>query len=136
MKNTDTHKVVLPTGDTSGKAATAILAEAMNILVKILTKLGLLKEDLDNHVARSPPVAPAERPAIAPSCPHAVKQSAAHRREAFRPLPEKTARLQPIGGAHNEADTGPAIATGVDLLLLEQVSRRRIALAELRRTQQ
>ena len=53
MKNTDTHKVVLPTGDTSGKAATAIFAEVMNLLIRILTKLGLLKEDLDNHVVRA-----------------------------------------------------------------------------------
>jgi hypothetical protein len=52
MKNTDTHKVVLPTGDTSGKAATAIFAEVMNLLIRILTKLGLLKENLDNHVVR------------------------------------------------------------------------------------
>ena len=53
MKNTGTHKVVLPTGDTSGKAATAIFAEVMNLLIRILTKLGLLKEDLDNHVVRA-----------------------------------------------------------------------------------
>ena len=53
MKNTDTHKVVLPTGDTSGKAATSIFAEVMNLLIKILTKLGLLKEDLDYHVVRA-----------------------------------------------------------------------------------
>ena len=41
MKNTDTHKVVLPTGDTSGKAATPAFAEVMNLLIRILTKLGL-----------------------------------------------------------------------------------------------
>src|ERR1700751_2965882 len=52
MKNTDTHKVVLPTGDTSGKAATPAFAEVMNLLIRILTKLGLLKEDLDYHVVR------------------------------------------------------------------------------------
>ena len=53
MKNTGTDKVVLPTGDSSGKAATAIFAEVMNLLIRILTKLGLLKEDLDNHVVRA-----------------------------------------------------------------------------------
>src|SRR5580704_17675548 len=53
MKNTDTHKVVLPTGDTSGKAATPAFAQVMNLLIKILTKLGLLKEDLDYHVVRA-----------------------------------------------------------------------------------
>jgi len=53
MKNTDTHLVVLPTGDTSGKAATSALAQVMNLLIRILTKLGLLKEDLDYHVLRA-----------------------------------------------------------------------------------
>ena len=53
MKNTDTHKVVLPTGDTSGKAATPAFAQVMNLLIGILTKLGLLKEDLDYHVVRA-----------------------------------------------------------------------------------
>jgi len=53
MKITDTQKVVLPTGDTPGKAATPIFAEVMNLLIRILTKLGLLKEDLDYHVVRA-----------------------------------------------------------------------------------
>jgi hypothetical protein len=53
MKNTDTHKVVLPTGDTSGKAATPAFAQLMNLLIRILAKLGLLKEDLDYHVMRA-----------------------------------------------------------------------------------
>src|SRR5215831_16046025 len=53
MKNTDTHKVVLPSGDTSGKAATSALAQVMNLLIRILTKLGLLKEDLDYHLVRA-----------------------------------------------------------------------------------
>src|ERR1700737_2985426 len=50
MKNTDTQKVVLPTGDTSGKATASAFAQIMNLLIKILTKLGLLKDDLDYHV--------------------------------------------------------------------------------------
>src|ERR1700730_12453601 len=53
MKNTDTHKVVLPTGNTSGKATASAFAEIMNLLIKILTKLGLLKKDLDYHVVRT-----------------------------------------------------------------------------------
>jgi hypothetical protein len=53
MKDTVTHKVVLPTGDISGKAATPIFSEVMNLLIRILTKLGLLKEDLDYHVVRA-----------------------------------------------------------------------------------
>jgi len=53
MKNTDTYKVILPTGDTSGKATTPPFAQVMNLLIKILTKLGLLKEDLDYHVVRA-----------------------------------------------------------------------------------
>jgi hypothetical protein len=53
MKSTDTHKVVLATGENSGNAATAIFAEVMNLLIRILTKLGLLKKDLDYHVVRA-----------------------------------------------------------------------------------
>src|ERR1700740_3042478 len=53
MKNTDTHKVALPTGDISGKATTPAFAQVMNLLIKILAKLGLLKEDLDYHVVRA-----------------------------------------------------------------------------------
>ena len=53
MKITDTQKVVLPTGDTSGKATASAFAEIMNLLIKILTKLGLLKKDLDYHLVRA-----------------------------------------------------------------------------------
>src|ERR1700757_4223326 len=53
MKKTDTHKVVLPTGDTSGKAATPAFALLMNLLIRILTRLGLLKKDLDYHLVRA-----------------------------------------------------------------------------------
>jgi hypothetical protein len=53
MQNTDTHKVVLPTGDISGKATAPAFAQIMNLLIKILTKLGLLKKDLDYHVVRA-----------------------------------------------------------------------------------
>jgi uncharacterized membrane protein YkgB len=53
MKNTDTQKVVLPTGDTSGKATASAFAQIMNLLIKILTKLGLLTKDLDYHLVRA-----------------------------------------------------------------------------------
>ena len=39
-------KVVLSTGETSGKAVAPAFVEIMNLLIKILTKLGLLKTDL------------------------------------------------------------------------------------------
>jgi len=53
MKNTDTPKVVLPGGDASGKAYAPAFAQIMNLLIRILTKLGLLKDDLDYHVVRA-----------------------------------------------------------------------------------
>jgi|SRR6516165_7384222 len=53
MKNTDTHKVVLPTREVSGKANAPAFDQIMNLLIKILAKLGLLKEDLDYHVVRA-----------------------------------------------------------------------------------
>src|ERR1700756_3669354 len=53
MKNTDTHKVVLPARDVPGKAAAPAFAQVMNLLIRILTKLGLLKKDLDYHVVRA-----------------------------------------------------------------------------------
>ena len=42
-----------PTGDISGKATAPAFAQIMNLLIKILTKLGLLKKDLDYHVVRA-----------------------------------------------------------------------------------
>jgi hypothetical protein len=45
MKNSYTPKVILPIGETSGKAAAPAFAETMNLLKKILTKLGLLKTE-------------------------------------------------------------------------------------------
>ena len=53
MKNTDTHKVILTTEDIPGKANASAFAQIMNLLIRILTKLGLLKEDLDYHVVRA-----------------------------------------------------------------------------------
>jgi uncharacterized membrane protein YkgB len=53
MKNTESHKVVLPTGEISGKPNAPAFAQIMNLLIKILAKLGLLKEDLDYHAVRA-----------------------------------------------------------------------------------
>jgi uncharacterized membrane protein YkgB len=53
MKITDTPKDVLPTEGTSGKATGSVFAKAMNFLIKILTKLGLLTKDIDYHLVRA-----------------------------------------------------------------------------------
>src|ERR1700730_3561657 len=53
MKITDTQKVVLPTEGASGKATASAFAQVMNLLINALTKLGLLKKDLDYHVVRA-----------------------------------------------------------------------------------
>src|SRR5215467_3792651 len=53
MKTSDTHKVALPEEDISGKVKVPPFDQIMNVLIKILTKLGLLKDDLDNHVVRA-----------------------------------------------------------------------------------
>jgi hypothetical protein len=45
MKYSYTPKVILPIGETSGKTAAPAFAETMNLLKKILTKLGLLKTE-------------------------------------------------------------------------------------------
>src|ERR1700722_14929209 len=53
MKITDSQKVVLPTEGVSGKTTTSAFAQIMNLLINVLAKLGLLKEDLDYHVVRA-----------------------------------------------------------------------------------
>src|ERR1700730_3058964 len=53
MKITDSQKVVLPTEGASGKAIASAFAQIMNLLINVLAKLGLLKEDLDYHVVRT-----------------------------------------------------------------------------------
>ena len=53
MKTSDTQKVALPTGAISGKANVPAFDQIMNLLIKILTKLGLLQKDLDYHVVRA-----------------------------------------------------------------------------------
>ena len=53
MKITDSQKVVPPTEGASGKAIASAFAQIMNLLINVLAKLGLLKEDLDYHVVRA-----------------------------------------------------------------------------------
>jgi uncharacterized membrane protein YkgB len=53
MKITDTQKVILPTEGASGKDTVSAFARIVNLLINALTKLGLLKEDLDYHVVRA-----------------------------------------------------------------------------------
>ena len=53
MKNSYTNKVGLAPADTAAKSPLAVFSELMNLLIKILTKLGLLRKDLDYHVVRA-----------------------------------------------------------------------------------
>ena len=52
MKDTYINKVGLAPGDTA-KSPGAGFSELMNLLIKILSKLGLLRKDLDYHVIRA-----------------------------------------------------------------------------------
>lgn len=52
MKNVYTSKSVLPGHETDAKPGLPIFDEGMNLLITILTKLGLLTKDLDYHVVR------------------------------------------------------------------------------------
>jgi uncharacterized membrane protein YkgB len=52
MKTLSTNKVTTPTEEISGKPVVPVFNELINLLVKILTKLGLLTKDLDYHVVR------------------------------------------------------------------------------------
>ena len=53
MKDSYTKKVALAPGETAGKPPAAVFSELMNLLIKILTKFGLLKKDLDYHLVRT-----------------------------------------------------------------------------------
>jgi uncharacterized membrane protein YkgB len=55
MDNSYTRKAVPVTGGSVGsdKAGAPVFDTIMNLLIKILAKLGLLKKDLDYHVARA-----------------------------------------------------------------------------------
>jgi uncharacterized membrane protein YkgB len=52
MKTLSTNKVVTSTEEISGKPVVPVFNELINLLVKILTKFGLLTKDLDYHVVR------------------------------------------------------------------------------------
>jgi uncharacterized membrane protein YkgB len=53
MQNSNAPKVVLPRADTHGKSTASPLAGILNLLIKVLIKLGILKHDLDYHVVRA-----------------------------------------------------------------------------------
>ena len=53
MKNVYTSKSILPGQEAIAKPGLPIFDEGMNLLIKILTKLGLLTKDLDYHVVRA-----------------------------------------------------------------------------------
>ncbi len=53
MKTSYINKVAATAGEISSKPAVPIFNESMNLLIKILTKLGLLTKDLDYHVVRA-----------------------------------------------------------------------------------
>jgi uncharacterized membrane protein YkgB len=53
MKTVDTSKSVFPGPESAAKAPFPIFNETMDLLVKLLTKLGLLTKDLDYHVVRA-----------------------------------------------------------------------------------
>jgi uncharacterized membrane protein YkgB len=53
MKSAYIPKSVLPEQEVAPKAGLPIFDKPMNLLVKILTKLGLLTKDLDYHVVRA-----------------------------------------------------------------------------------
>jgi uncharacterized membrane protein YkgB len=50
MKDSYINKVALAPAGTAAKSPIAIFSELMNLLIKILTKLGLLRRDLDYHL--------------------------------------------------------------------------------------
>jgi uncharacterized membrane protein YkgB len=53
MKDTYTNKVGLAPEDTASKSPVAVFFELINLLIKILSKLGVLRRDLDYHVVRA-----------------------------------------------------------------------------------
>jgi uncharacterized membrane protein YkgB len=52
MKTLFTNQVATPTAEISGKPVVPVFNELINLLVKILTKFGLLTKDIDYHVVR------------------------------------------------------------------------------------
>jgi hypothetical protein len=50
MKTSYTNKAALGAQESSGNPVGSIFNESMNLLIKILTKLGLLTKDLDSFL--------------------------------------------------------------------------------------
>jgi len=53
MKDSYTNKTGFAPADAAAKSPVAVFSELMHLLIKILTKLGLLSKDLDYHVVRA-----------------------------------------------------------------------------------
>jgi uncharacterized membrane protein YkgB len=53
MPNSYSPKVIGQSGNTTGKTATSPFAVLINLLIKILARLGLLTKDLDYHLVRA-----------------------------------------------------------------------------------
>jgi uncharacterized membrane protein YkgB len=53
MKTSYINKVAVTAGEISSKPAVPIFNKLMNLLIRILTKLGLLTKDLDYHIVRA-----------------------------------------------------------------------------------
>ena len=53
MKNTYIDKAGFASGNTAAKSLIAVFSELINLLIKILSKLGVLRKDLDYHVVRA-----------------------------------------------------------------------------------
>ncbi|HYY29648.1 MAG TPA: DUF417 family protein [Chthoniobacterales bacterium] len=55
MKQIETPKIIIGSGESSGtsRVTSPALSEMMNLLLKILIRLGLLKKDLDYHLVRA-----------------------------------------------------------------------------------
>ena len=53
MKDTYINKAGFAPGNTAEKSPVAVFSELINLLIKILSKLGVLRKDLDYHVVRA-----------------------------------------------------------------------------------
>jgi uncharacterized membrane protein YkgB len=53
MKTSYTNKVAVSPGDISDKPVVPIFNDLMNLLIRILTKFGILTKDLDYHLVRA-----------------------------------------------------------------------------------
>jgi uncharacterized membrane protein YkgB len=53
MKDTYTNKAGVAPGNTGSKSPVTVFSELINLLINILSKLGVLRKDLDYHVVRT-----------------------------------------------------------------------------------